>query len=56
MDADDETMIRAWIKIHREDWRKGRRARLIETCRTGQDLFILGLRKFGYAKLAEKAV
>ena len=38
-----------------QDWRHGRRARLMDTCRTGQDVFILGLRQFGHAKLAEKA-
>jgi len=27
----------------------------MDTCRTGQDMFILGLRKFGHVKLAEKA-
>ena len=37
------------------DWRQGRRARLMDTCRTGQDVFILGLRQFGHLKLAEKA-
>ena len=47
--------LRRFYYLGLDDWRKGRRARLIETCRTGQDIFILGLRKFGYAKLAEKA-
>ena len=37
------------------DWRRGSRLRLLDTCRTGQDVFILGLRQFGHAKLAEKA-
>ena len=37
------------------DWRSGSRLRLLDTCRTGQDVFILGLRQFGHAKLAEKA-
>ena len=37
-----------------EDWRKGSRLRLLDTCRTGQDVFILGLRQFGHVKLAEK--
>lgn len=27
----------------------------LDTCRTGQDVFVLGLRQFGHAKLAEKA-
>ena len=39
-----------------QDWRSGRHARLMDTCRTGQDVFILGLRQFGHVKLAEKAV
>jgi hypothetical protein len=38
-----------------QDWRQGRRARLMDTCRTGQDVFVLGLRQFGHVKLAEKA-
>ena len=37
-----------------QDWRKGSRLRLLDTCRTGQDVFILGLRQFGHVKLAEK--
>ncbi len=36
-------------------WRRGNHLRLLDTCRTGQDVFILGLRQFGHAKLAEKA-
>ena len=27
------------------DWRSGNRLRLLDTCRTGQDVFILGLRQ-----------
>ena len=37
------------------DWRRGNRLRLLDTCRTGQDVFILNLRQFGHLKLAEKA-
>ena len=37
------------------DWRSGSRLRLLDTCLTGQDVFILGLRQFGHLKLAEKA-
>ena len=37
------------------DWRRGSRLRLLDTCRTGQDIFILALRQFGHARLAEKA-
>jgi Fic family protein len=39
-----------------QDWRRGSHARLRDTCRTGQDVFILGLRQFGHQKLAEKAI
>ena len=38
-----------------EDWRHGRHARLLDTCRTGQDVFVLGLRQFGHAKIAASA-
>ena len=38
-----------------QEWRRGNRLRLIDTCRTGQDVFILGLRQFGHVRLAEKA-
>ena len=38
-----------------EDWRQGRRARLLDTCRTGQDVFILGLRQFGHTRIAANA-
>ncbi len=38
-----------------QDWRHGSHARLMDTCRTGQDVFILGLRQFGHTRLAEKA-
>ena len=37
------------------DLRQGRRLRLLDTCRTGQDAFILALRQFRHTKLAEKA-
>ena len=37
------------------DWRHGSRLRLLDTCRTGQDIFILGLRQFGHVRLAGKA-
>ena len=38
-----------------QDWRHGKHLRLMDTCRTGQDVFILELRQFGHLKLAEKA-
>jgi len=47
--------LRQFYYLGLDDWRKGRRARLIDTCRTGQDVFILELRQFGHEKLAEKA-
>ena len=37
------------------EWRQGRQTRLLETCRTGQDVIALALRTFGYAALADKA-
>lgn len=33
---------------------QGGKARLTDTCLTGQDVFILALRQFGHTKLAEK--
>ncbi|MGN0832748.1 MAG: Fic family protein [Kiritimatiellia bacterium] len=47
--------MRKFYYLGLSDWRKKRHARLVDTCRTGQDVFVLGLRKFGYAKLADKA-
>lgn len=47
--------LRQFYYLGLQDWRKGRHARLLDTCRTGQDVFILGLRQFGHVKLAEKA-
>lgn len=38
-----------------QEWQHGSRLRLLDTCRAGQDAFILGLRQFGHAKLAGKA-
>lgn len=48
--------MRRFYYLGLQEWRQGSRMRLLDTCRTGQDVFILGLRKFGYAKLAENAV
>ena len=47
--------MRRFYYLGLSDWRQGRRVRLIDTCRAGQDVFILGLRRFGHEKLAEKA-
>ena len=38
-----------------QEWQHDSRLRLLDTCRAGQDAFILGLRQFGHAKLAGKA-
>ena len=42
--------------LERGEWRQGSRLRLLDTCRTAQDIFIAGLRKFGHTKIAEKAL
>ena len=47
--------MRRFYYLGLQEWRQGSRMRLLDTCRTGQDIFILGLRKFGYVKLAETA-
>ena len=47
--------MRRFYYLGLQEWRQGSRMRLLDTCRTGQDMFILGLRKFGYVKLAENA-
>ena len=47
--------MRRFYYLGLQEWRQGSRMRLLDTCRTGQDIFILGLRKFGYVKLAENA-
>ena len=47
--------IKRFYYLGLQDWRRGSRMRLLDTCRTGQDIFILGLRQFGHAKLAAKA-
>ena len=51
--ADD---MRKFYYLGLQEWRQGRRARLLDTCRTAQDVFIIGLRKFGHTKIAEKAL
>jgi len=47
--------LRQFYYMGIRDWCRGRHLRLMETCRTGQDVFILGLRQFGHEHLAEKA-
>lgn len=51
--ADD---MRKFYYLGLQEWRKGSRLRLLDTCRTAQDIFIVGLRKFGHTKIAEKAL
>ena len=51
--ADD---MRTFYYLGLQEWRQGSRLRLLDTCRTAQDIFIVGLRKFGHAKIAEKAL
>jgi len=49
--ADD---LRQFYYLGLSDWREGRRLRLLDTCRTGQDVFIRNLRSFGHTMLADK--
>ena len=51
--ADD---MRKFYYLGLQEWRQGRRARLLDTCRTTLDVFIIGLRTFGHTKIAEKAL
>ena len=51
--ADD---MRKFYYLGLQEWRQGSRLRLLDTCRTAQDIFIVGLQKFGHAKIAEKAL
>ena len=48
--------MRQFYYLDLQEWRRGSRLRLLETCRTGQDFFIICLRKVGYTKIAEKAL
>ena len=47
--------MRKFYYLGLREWRLGSRLRLLDTCRTGQDVFILALQKFGYAKLVENS-
>ena len=51
--ADD---MRKFYYLGLQEWRQGRRIRLLDTCRAAQDIFIAGLQKFGHTKIAEKAL
>lgn len=50
--ADD---MKRFYYLGLQEWRTGRRERLLDTCRMGQDIFAAGLRHFGHEKLAVKA-
>ena len=43
--------LRQFYYLGLRDWNRGRRARLKDVCGTGQDVFKLGLKSFGYAHL-----
>ena len=48
--------LRKFYYLGLREWQTSQsRARLLDTCRTGQDVFILDLRRFGHAKLADAA-
>lgn len=51
--ADD---MRRFYYLGLREWRQGSRARLLDTCRAGQDIFIAGLEHFGHGKLAKRAL
>lgn len=44
--------LRSFYYLGLEEWRQGKPLRLLETCRTGQDIFAFLLQKFGYPNLA----
>jgi Fic family protein len=51
--ADD---MRRFYYLGLREWRQGSRARLLDTCRAGQDIFIAGLEHFGHRKLAKRSL
>lgn len=51
--ADD---MRRFYYLGLQEWREGRRSRLLDTCRAGQDIFIAGLKHFGHEALAKRAL
>ena len=51
--ADD---MRRFYYLGLREWRKGSRSRLLDTCRTGQDIFIAGLKHFGHETLAKRTL
>ena len=48
--------MRKFYYLGLREWRQGSRLRLLDTCRAAQDDFIACLRKFGHARIAEKAL
>ena len=46
--------IRQFYYLGLQDWANGRLARLKDTCCTGQDVFKLGLKSFGYSHLIKE--
>ena len=46
--------IRQLYYLGLQDWNNGRQARLKDTCGTGQDVFKLGLKNFGYGHLVKE--
>ena len=46
--------IRQFYYLGLQDWNDGRQARLKDTCGTGQDVFKLGLKNFGYGHLVKE--
>ena len=46
--------LRQFYYLGLQDWNRGRPARLKDTCGTGQDVFKLGLKSFGYVHLIKE--
>ena len=46
--------IRQFYYLGLQDWNEGRQAHLKDTCGTGQDVFKLGLKNFGYGHLVKE--
>ena len=51
--ADD---MRRFYYLGLREWRQGSRSRFLDCCRTGQDIFITGLKHFGHEALARQAL
>ncbi len=48
--------MRRFYYLGLREWRQGRRSRLLDTCCTGQDIFIASLKHFGHDTLAKRAL